>query len=94
MCCFRMTNNMGCNSSFPGYKGSIATPGSVPSLRMTNSGDGPPPSVESPASITPSPLPPHSQPSSVPNHGSYHILLGITFYYYNHILIRHDLSLV
>lgn len=55
---------------FSGYKsGGVATPGSVPSLRCTGVTDGPPPSVESPASVTPSPLPtPHSQPSSVPHH--------------------------
>ncbi|XP_066986645.1 mediator of RNA polymerase II transcription subunit 13 isoform X2 [Macrobrachium rosenbergii] len=55
---------------FAGYKsGGVATPGSVPSLRCTGVTDGPPPSVESPASVTPSPLPtPHSQPSSVPHH--------------------------
>lgn len=56
---------------FGGYKsGGVTTPGSVPSLRLTGVSDGPPPSVDSPASITPSPLPtPHSQPSSVPHHG-------------------------
>ncbi|XP_050718290.1 mediator of RNA polymerase II transcription subunit 13-like isoform X3 [Eriocheir sinensis] len=55
---------------FGGYKsGGVTTPGSVPSLRLTGVNDGPPPSVDSPASITPSPLPtPHSQPSSVPHH--------------------------
>lgn len=64
------------SSGFTGYKGSsIATPGSVQSLRMTGGTDGPPPSVESPASVTPSPLPtprtPHSQPASVNHHGMY-----------------------
>nr|XP_045597034.1 mediator of RNA polymerase II transcription subunit 13-like isoform X2 [Procambarus clarkii] len=58
------------SGGFGGYKGGgVTTPGSVPSLRLTGIADGPPPSVDSPASITPSPLPtPHSQPSSVPHH--------------------------
>ncbi|KAK8721383.1 hypothetical protein OTU49_012808 [Cherax quadricarinatus] len=58
------------SGGFSGYKsGGVATPGSVPSLRLTGVADGPPPSVDSPASITPSPLPtPHSQPPSVPHH--------------------------
>ncbi|KAG7169044.1 Mediator of RNA polymerase II transcription subunit 13-like [Homarus americanus] len=58
------------SGGFGGYKsGGVTTPGSVPSLRLTGVADGHPPSVDSPASITPSPLPtPHSQPSSVPHH--------------------------
>uniref|UniRef100_A0A6A7FQQ3 Mediator of RNA polymerase II transcription subunit 13 n=4 Tax=Hirondellea gigas TaxID=1518452 RepID=A0A6A7FQQ3_9CRUS len=61
------------------YKGGcgVATPGSVPSLRTNGGGsggagglaDGPPASVESQASITPSPLPtPHSHPPSLTPH--------------------------
>ncbi|RXG73010.1 Mediator of RNA polymerase II transcription subunit 13 [Armadillidium vulgare] len=68
-------NSGNLSSGFTGYKGSsIATPGSVQSLRMAGGADGPPPSVESPASVTPSPLPtprtPHSQPASVNHHDS------------------------
>ncbi|XP_047739393.1 mediator of RNA polymerase II transcription subunit 13-like isoform X2 [Hyalella azteca] len=68
------------SSSSTLYKGGcgVTTPGSVPSLRTGGGGggggggvltDGPPASVESQASITPSPLPtPHSHPPSVTPH--------------------------
>lgn len=80
---FRGANSGGTGSgsgSFSGYKGSsgVATPGSV--HRGTNAGvDCPPASVESPASVTPSPLPtprtPHSQPTSVNQHQGKSIII-------------------
>ena len=77
--CAKCGSSSGGSSGGPLYKGGsgVATPGSVPSVRANGGGgsgglaDGPPASVESQASITPSPLPtPHSHPPSVtPHHG-------------------------
>ncbi|CAL4061099.1 unnamed protein product [Meganyctiphanes norvegica] len=68
--CTKLGTPCGVHNSFSGYKGGgIPTPGSVPSLRLHGVADGPPASVESATSVTPSPLPtPHSQPASVPHH--------------------------
>lgn len=66
--------------SFGGYKsGGVTTPGSVPSLRLTGVADGPPPSVESPASAIPSPLP-TPQPASVPHHGKFSTVIHVSYY--------------